>query len=302
MLDVLIIGSGPAGLSASIYAKRSNLSLAVVEKEYEGTGQIAYSSKVDNYLGMMGLSGYDLGEAFRNHAVSMDVNFIEDEVISVSKEENGLFCVKTGDNGIITSKTVVYAAGCVNRHLEVPGEEKFIGKGISFCAVCDGAFYNGKTVVVAGGGDVALDDALYLSDICNKVYLVHRRDTFRGAQSTVEKLKSKSNVEFVTNARIIGIEGDKKVDRILLEDGRTIETDGVFEAVGMKPVTEAVKELCNLDEKGYIIAGETCETSCKGLYAAGDVRTKQLRQVITAAADGAQAVNSLKKYISDGMV
>jgi thioredoxin reductase (NADPH) len=296
MLDILIIGSGPAGLSAAVYAKRANLSVLVAEKEYYGTGQIAESSRVDNYLGFAGVSGYDLGEKFREHAESFGVEFKEGRAEKF-EFENNVWKVLFQNGDEIRTKAVIYAAGAVHRHLGIAGEKEFANKGVSYCATCDGAFFKGKTVAVIGGGDTALDDALYLADICSKVYLVHRRDEFRGAAKTVELLRKKEAVEFVLNAKPDVILGTEKVETLRLEDGRSLHVDGVFIAVGMSPVTEAVKGVVELDENGYVAADETGETSAKGFFAAGDVRTKMLRQVVTAAADGGNAAVLAEKYI-----
>ena len=282
MLDVVIIGSGPAGLSAAIYAKRANLDAVVLEKEYLGTGQIAYSSRVDNYPGLPGKDGYSLGETFLEHAEGLGVTIEEAEVTAITKKEQS-FVISCEDGKNIEAKTVVYAAGCQNRRLGVQGEEKLLAQGVSFCAVCDGAFYKGKKAAVIGGGDTALDDALYLSDICEQVYLIHRRAEFRGAEKTKKKLEELSNVTILTNTRV--------------HNGGTIAVDGVFEAVGMIPNTELLKNLDVLDEKGYVIAGEDCNSSLAGLFVAGDVRTKSLRQVVTAVADGAVAIQSATGYI-----
>ena len=297
MLDILIIGSGPAGLSAAIYGKRANLDILVAEKEYLGTGQIAESSQVDNYLGMIGMSGYDLGETFREHAQKLDVNFYEGEAKQFAQTIDGW---KTYfDNGdCIESKCVIYAAGAIHRHLGAQGEEDFLGKGVSYCAVCDGAFYKGKETAVIGGGDTALDDALYLSELCKKVYLIHRRDQFRGSVKTLEKLKQLENVEIITEAQVVAIEGKKTVTSITLNTGRTILLDGVFCAVGMAPQTEVLKDVVPLDSSGYVIADETGETSKKGFFVAGDVRTKQLRQVVTAVSDGANAAVAVAEYLA----
>ena len=185
--DVSIIGSGPAGLSAAIYAKRANLSAIVIEKEYEGTGQIAESGRVDNYLGLPGISGYDLGETFREHAVKLEVEFLEQEVTRIQKEESGQFQMTFSDSSVIESKTVIYAAGASPRRADIPGEKEYVGKGVSYCAICDGSFYRGKKVAVLGGGDTALDDAAYLAGLAEQVYVVHRRKEFRGAVVTVRK-------------------------------------------------------------------------------------------------------------------
>ena len=282
--DVSIIGSGPAGLSAAIYAKRANLSAIVIEKEYEGTGQIAESGQVDNYLGLPGISGYDLGETFREHAVKLEVEFLEQEVTF-------------SDSSVIESKTVIYAAGASPRRADIPGEKEYVGKGVSYCAICDGSFYRGKKVAVLGGGDTALDDAAYLAGLAEQVYVVHRRKEFRGAVVTVEQLKEKENVTFVLEHQVKEITGKAKVTGVALEDGTVIDVDGVFVAFGSVPQTALVKDLVELDPAGYVKADETGETSLAGLYVAGDVRTKKLRQVVTAVSDGANAATAVAEYL-----
>ena len=319
MYDIIIIGSGPAGLSAAIYAKRANLNVAVAEKEYEGTGQIAESGNVNNYLGLPNINGYDLGEKFREHAVSLNVEFIEKEAVEIEAVQNdecaaesAIYRVKFDDDTIEEARALIYTAGAYPRKAGVPGEDEYTGKGVSYCAICDGAFYKGKTVAVLGGGDTALDDALYLADICEKVYLVHRRDSFRGAQSTVELLKQKENVELVLNETVTEIYGEKKPTGIKLKSGRELALDGVFVAYGSVPQSELLKNLVQLDERGYVVAGEdgiTYATAKKddtdrkiqpGLYVAGDVRTKTLRQVVTAVSDGANAATTAAEYLLTG--
>ncbi len=298
ILDVLVVGSGPAGLSAAVYAKRASMSVKVVEKMYMGTGQVAESGRVDNYLGLPGMNGYEMGEVFRSHAQEFDVPFLEGEVCGFEKSRDcDCWVVKLSNGEVQQAQAIIYAAGAKHRHLGVPGEEEFGGRGVSYCAVCDGAFYRGKSVVVAGGGDTALDDALYLSELCEKVYLVHRRDKFRGAAATLEKLQQKENVEIITSAVIKEILGDKRVQSVALADGRCLAVSGIFIAVGMIPETECVKEIVALDESGYIVADETGRTNKDGFFAAGDVRTKQLRQVITAVSDGANAAISAAEYL-----
>lgn len=318
MFDIIIIGSGPAGLSAAIYAKRANLNVAVAEKEYEGTGQIAESGNVNNYLGLPNINGYDLGEKFREHVVSLNVEFIEKEAVEIAAvqndecaEESAIYRVKFDDDTIAEARALIYTAGAYPRKAGVPGEDEYTGKGVSYCAICDGAFYKGKTVAVLGGGDTALDDALYLADICEKVYLVHRRDSFRGAQSTVELLKQKENVELVLNETVTEIYGEKKPTGIKLKSGRELAIDGVFVAYGSVPQSELIKNLVQLDERGYVVAGEDGITYAAikkadadrriqpGLYVAGDVRTKTLRQVVTAVSDGANAATTAAEYLRD---
>lgn len=295
--DVGIIGSGPAGLSAAIYAKRANLSAVVIEKEYEGTGQIVESGQVDNYLGLPGISGYDLGEQFREHAVKLGVSFLEQEVTEIKKEDSAVFTIIFEDGSSVEAKTVIYAAGATPRRANIPGEQEYSGKGVSYCAICDGSFYRGKKVAVLGGGDTALDDAVYLADLAEQVYVIHRRKEFRGAATTVEKLRKKENVTFVLEHQVKEITGAEKVNGVVLEDGTAIAVDGVFVAYGSVPQTNLLKELVILDAAGYVKAEETGETSLAGLYVAGDARTKKLRQVVTAVSDGANAATAVVEYL-----
>lgn len=295
--DVSIIGSGPAGFSAAIYAKRANLSAIVIEKEYEGTGQIAESGRVDNYLGLPGISGYDLGEAFREHAVKSGVSFLEQEVTGIKKEDPETFQITLADGTSVESKTVIYAAGAIPRRADVPGEKEYAGRGVSYCAICDGSFYRGKTVAVLGGGDTAVDDAIYLAGLAEQVYVIHRRKQFRAAAATVEKLKEKENVMFLLEHQVKAVTGTEKVTGVVLEDGTSIAVDGVFVAYGSVPQTALLSDLAALDAAGYVKAEETGETSVKGLYVAGDVRTKKLRQVVTAVSDGANAATAVVEYL-----
>ncbi len=296
MLDILIVGSGPAGLSAAVYAKRAGLNVLVAEKVYFGTGQVAESNRVDNYLGISGINGYELGEKFRTHAEQLGVEFVNKEALNFIRD-NDIWKVEFDNGDVLKTKTVIYATGAIHRHLNIAGESEYAGKGVSYCATCDGAFFKGKVTAVIGGGNTALDDALYLSDISSKVYLIHRRDEFRGSYDTVKKLKEKENVEMIMNSKLQEITGGEIVTGITLEDGRSISVDGVFIAVGMVPVTEAVKSVVTLDDNGYIIAGENGKTSAKGFFAAGDVRTKELRQIITAVSDGANAAVQAENYV-----
>ena len=300
MWDSLIIGSGPAGLGAAIYGKRAGLSVLVAEKEYMGTGQIAESGQVDNYLGLVGKSGYDLGEIFLEDAKNLGVEFYEGEAVAFEKKENG-WSVSFENGEVIEAKTVIYGAGAKHRPLGLPEEADYAGKGISYCAICDGAFYKKKVTAVIGGGDVAVEDAIFLAGLCEKVYLIHRRDSLRAAKSLQEKLFTLPNVELVWNAAVEEITGEAFVTGVQLLDTQTKEerfvaADGIFIAVGIQPVSESFKSLVKTDEAGYICAGEDCCTSVPGIFAVGDVRTKKLRQIVTAVADGANAVNSVQEY------
>lgn len=295
MYETVVIGSGPAGLSAALYLKRAGKNVIVIEKEYEGTGQIAQSICVENYLGLNTLSGEELGERFRQHVLSEDVPIIEDEVTEIVHKDTWRIILASGKS--IETQTLVYAAGAVPRELEISGEKEYQGKGVSYCAYCDGSLYKGKDTAVIGGGDTALDDALYLSDICRKVYLIHRRSEFRGNHAAVEILKKRENVEISLGSSVRQVTGGNKLEELLLDNGRKIHISGLFAAVGSVPVSELVKDYAERDENGYVIAGEDGITSAPGLFAAGDVRTKKLRQVITAVSDGANAAVSAINYL-----
>ena len=301
MYDVIILGSGPAGLSAAVYASRAGLSFAVIEKDYMGTGQIAYTEQVDNYLGYYSIDGFSLGEKFREHAEALGTEFIEGEVTELSRTDSG-WKVALSDGNNFEAKTVIYALGASPKKLGIAGEEEFAGRGVSYCALCDGAFFEGKTVTVIGGGDTALSDALYLSKTAEKVYVVHRRNKFRANASLVKKAEEAANIEFVLEAvptEIIGAESVTGIKYTRNGTEKTLGTDGVFAAVGSLPNTSLLKGTADLDERGYVIADESCITSAEGLFAAGDVRTKAVRQVITAAADGANAAVSALNCINN---
>ena len=321
MYDLIIIGSGPAGLSAAVYGKRAGMELLVVEMAPMSGGQVLNTYEVDNYLGMPGINGFDMGMQFREHADKLGVEFLDAEVISLEPVEamaenrdeivaaemnredpQNYYKVHTTE-GVYETKTIILATGAGHARLGVPGEEKFSGRGVSYCATCDGAFYRGKTVAVVGGGDVALEDAIYLSRFCEKVYLIHRRDELRGAKILQEELFQKENVELLYSHTVQEIQGEDMVTGLLIKDlkaekNNVLSVDGVFIAVGIIPHTDLAKELLECDEKGYVIAGEDCVTSMPGVFVAGDARKKQLRQIITAVADGANAVTSVGIYLT----
>lgn len=299
MYDLIIIGSGPAGLSAAVYGKRAGLNLLVLEKVPMSGGQVLNTYEVDNYLGLPGMNGFDMGMQFRAHADKLGVEFRETEVLSLS-ERNGMKIVKT-DAEELEAKTVILATGAVHARLGVPGEEELSGMGVSYCATCDGAFFRGKTVAVVGGGDVALEDAIYLARTCEKVYLIHRRDELRGAKVLQEELQSLENVEILYSCTVEEIQGEDAVENLRVKNVKTGEISdlpvaGIFVAVGIRPNTELVRNMVDCDEGGYILAGEDCATNVPGLYAAGDVRKKPLRQIITAVADGANAAVAAGSY------
>ncbi len=300
--DLIILGSGPAGLSAAIYAARAELNTLVIEKAPVSGGQIINTSDVDNYLGLPGINGYDMAVKFREHCDKFQVPFVEGEVASISYIGNIKKIILA--NGIeYQAYTIIIATGAIHRNLGVKGEEELSGCGVSYCATCDGAFFRGRTTAVIGGGDVALEDAIFLSRLCQKVYLIHRRDEFRAAKVLVSKAISLPNIEILYDTTVKEISGDDCVSGLKLFNVKSnvdfdIAVDGVFLAVGTKPVTDFCAPEIIKDKGGYIEAGEDCATSVPGIYAAGDVRSKPLRQIITAAADGANAVASVEKYIS----
>lgn len=301
--DVVIIGSGPAGLAAAIYAKRAELSLVVIEKAGLSGGQIINTYEVDNYPGTPGISGFELGTKFREHCDKLETTFVTGEVTSFQLEGSTKL-IKLDNGEEYRSKTVIIATGGVPRHLDVEGEEKFSGLGVSYCATCDGAFFKNKEVAVVGGGDVAVEDAIFLARICKKVYVIHRRDQFRASKSLTTRLQSMDNVIILWDSVVEKIAGNEVVENIDVKNLKTNEkqtypVSGVFIAVGYTPNSEVYKEVVAADEGGYIIAGENCETNIPGVYAAGDVRTKELRQIITAASDGANAVTAVEKYLNN---
>ncbi|MQN02283.1 MAG: thioredoxin-disulfide reductase [Lachnospiraceae bacterium] len=303
MYDTVIVGSGPAGLTAGIYAKRAGLECVVIENTPIGGGQIATTDRVDNYPGLLGVNGMDLGMKFREHAEKLGCEFKDGQVVEI-EDKGSAKIVKLQDGSGIETKTVILALGADHRQLGVPGENELRGKGVSYCATCDGAFFRGKDVAVVGGGDVALEDAAFLSRFASKVYLIHRRNEFRGAKALADEAASKENVTFVFDTIVTKVDGENSVTGVETENKKTgekgaIPVNGVFMAVGTKPNVEGIAGLPEADEKGYITAGEDCVTSIPGIFVAGDLRTKQLRQVITAAADGANAVTSVQKYLSN---
>lgn len=300
--DIIIIGSGPAGLCAAIYAKRAQLEMLVIEKDFSSGGQMVKTYEVDNYPGLPGMSGYDMAEAFRKHADKLGAAFVRENVKEV-QTEGDLKKITTNKNRYFT-RTLVIAAGARHRTLGIPGEEAFSGMGVSYCATCDGAFFKGGVTAVIGGGDVAVEDAIFLSRICKKVYLIHRRDELRAAGILQESVKAIENVEIVWDTIPREIRGTEQVQGLAVENVKTGETkelavDGVFVAVGIIPNTEEFGSLVKLNESGYIEAGEDCASDIPGIFAAGDIRTKQLRQIVTAAADGANAVDSAQKYLME---
>lgn len=332
--DLVIIGSGPAGLAAAIYAQRARLNTLVIEKEMMSGGQVLSTYEVDNYPGLPGINGFDLGMKLRQHAEQLEAVFCEDEIegielVKAEEQKEQLQAAelrevsdsmmsksaaeKTGNSAVMKriigkkdtyyGKTVIIASGAMHSKLGVPGEEEFGGMGVSYCATCDGAFFRKKVTAVVGGGDVAIEDAIFLARMCERVYLIHRRDQLRGARSLQEKLFALDNVTVLWDTVVEEIRGDGKVNSLAVKNVKTQEqselsVDGVFVAVGITPNSQPFSQLLPLDH-GYIMADETCETEVPGVFAAGDVRKKQLRQIVTAVADGANAVTSAERYLTE---
>lgn len=303
MFDLIIVGAGPAGLAAAIYAARAELKFIVLEKEIMSGGQIINTYEVDNYPGLYHVGGFDLAMKFREHADALGASFVTGEVEKIEDIPAGKRIV-CKDGTEYETKTVILSGGAKHRKLDVPGEESLAGSGVSYCATCDGAFFRGKEVAVVGGGDVAVEDALFLARLCKKVYVIHRRDTFRAAKTLVTRLTEAENVEIIYDSVVKEIQGKFKVEALRLEnkktqEERTVALDGVFIAVGMLPETLGYEGLVELDAAGYIVADETGVTSDPAIFAAGDIRTKALRQVVTAASDGANAVQSVERYLAE---
>ncbi len=301
LYDIVIIGSGPAGLSAAVYALRAELKTIVLERDSMSGGQVLNTDEVDNYLGLPKMNGFELGTKFEEHAKQMGMKAISAEVVRIEKQDN-IWVVVTEEESYQT-KTVLLATGTRHRKLEIPGEEKLSGKGVSYCATCDGAFFRNKEVAVVGGGDVAVEDALYLSRICKKVYVVHRRELFRAAPSLVRRMKEVENIELILGFIPEQICGEVVVEKLIIkekegEKKKELSVSGVFVAIGTVPESELYQGIVPLDKTGYVIAGEDGKTQIPGIFAAGDIRTKRFRQIVTAVADGANAIHAIEEYLT----
>lgn len=293
--DIIIVGGGPAGLTAAIYARRAGKSVLLLEKESFG-GQIASSPCVENFPGHMAISGTELADLLYSQAENLGARIELEEVLSI---ENGEIKTVATDYGSYTCKALILATGMKHRTLGLPGED-MLG-GISFCAVCDGAFHTGRDVAVVGGGNTALQDALFLSDICKSVTVIHRRDAFRGDPILVEKLKARENVTFLLDCVVTALHGEGSLSSLSVQNVKTGETvemavTGLFEAVGQLPEKALAEPLVVLDESGFVAAGESCLTNASGVFAAGDCRAKEVRQLTTACADGAVAALAAVQY------
>ncbi len=298
MYDMIIIGAGPAGMSAAVYGVRAGKRVLLLEKKVFG-GQIVNTPQIENYPGIPQISGFEFANALSGQVKALGVEWKLEEVKFVEKREN-VFFVQT-NKGEYEGKSVIVATGARNRKLGLPGEPELTGHGVSYCATCDGMFFKGKDVAVNGGGNTALEDAIHLSQYCRHVYLIHRRDSFRGEEKRLEILKEKSNVSFLLNSVISEINGKAQLESIKIITQNEYETvlpiSGLFIAIGQEPETEVVEGLLERDEKGYLKATEECKTSVEGMFVAGDCRTKQVRQLTTATADGSVAALTACEYL-----
>ena len=301
MYDIIVVGGGPAGLTAALYALRAGKSVLVIEKSTFG-GQITWSPKVENYPAIPSVSGTELGDRLMAQAEAQGAEFELDEVIS-AELDGDVKRVKTDFGGEFEAKALIIAVGAKPRMLGLEREEELVGNGVCFCAVCDGAFYKNRPVAVSGGGNSALQDAVLLSDTCSKVYLIHRRATFRGEAKLVETLRSKDNVEFVLESSVTALHGENELSGITVtnKDGasRDISVDGLFVAVGHAPDNSVFAQLMELDEAGYAASDESCLTKTRGVFVAGDCRRKAVRQLTNAAADGSAAALAACSYIDN---
>ncbi|HHU20839.1 MAG TPA: thioredoxin-disulfide reductase [Acholeplasma sp.] len=299
MYDCLVIGAGPGGLTAAIYCSRANLKVAVLEKMMPG-GQVANTYKIDNYPGVPEVSGVDLALKMYDQALTLGVEYLPLEVTGIEKKQDAFF-VKTNEQ-TLKAKTVIIATGTKNRKLHVEGEDKFLGKGISFCAICDGSFYKDRDVLVVGGGNSALEESLYLSSIVRKVTIVNLADEPTAFQNIQEKVKKTKNIEVINSSQVIAFNGDEVLKEVEIKDLKTnkvtsLKVDGCFEYIGHIPNTDFLKDLGILNDYGYIVVNENKETKIKGLFGVGDVIDKEIRQITTATGDGTIAALNAAKYL-----
>ncbi len=298
MYDIIIIGAGPAGLTAAIYGRRADKSVLVIEKGVFG-GQVTFSPKIENYPGFSELSGNELADKMVEHAISLGAEFEMDTVTAIN---DGEIKEVITENGSYSARTVIIATGAAHRHLGVEGEEKYLGNGISFCAVCDGAFYAGQTVTVIGGGNSALQEAILLSATSQKVIVVQNLPSLTGEEALQKLLRAKDNVEIICSSVVTGFTGEDTLKGITIrntDNGNetTVDCDGCFVAIGLVPATDFLENTVTLNAYGYVDATESCKTNLDGIFVAGDCRSKEIRQITTATADGATAALAAIKYI-----
>lgn len=297
MYDIIIIGAGPSGMSAALYALRANKKVLLLEKKCYG-GQIINASNIENYPALPNVSGYDFATNLYNQIKSLGVILKYEEVLEVTDKKEVITRKDT-----YKGKNIIIATGLKKRKLNLENEDKLLGSGISYCATCDGNFYKNKNVAVVGGGNTALEDALYLSNIASKVYLIHRRDNFRGEKKLISEVKEKNNIELILSSNITKIIGEDNLNSIEITDNRNniskLEIDGLFIAIGNIPDNNRFKNIIDLDENGYIIANANLKTKTDNIYVAGDTRVKTLRQLVTATSDGAIAVTEITKEMEN---
>ena len=307
MIDVLIIGAGPAGLSAAIYVERAGKSAVCLEALTVG-GQIVNTPEIENYPGIKKTSGFEFSMALYEQSTGLGAEIVYEKAVNIEEnpsadvDKNKTYKVTTESGKTFEARSVIIATGAKNRHLGISREEELLGKGISYCATCDGAFFKGKDVAVNGGGNTALEDALFLSNYCNKVYIIHRRDQFRGEPKNLEALKDKDNIEYVLDSTVVELRGDKALESVMVKNKKTeevkeIPVSGLFIAIGQEPDNKDFSDFVSLDEKGYIISDESCTINKSGIFVAGDCRTKKVRQLTTAASDGAVAALAACEYL-----
>lgn len=294
MYDIIIIGAGPAGLTSAIYARRAKKNVLVLEALSYG-GQIINTLSIENYPGLPNVSGFDFATILYNQAKDLGAEVRFEKVLNI---EDGKIKKVNTSKGSYEGKTVIIATGCENRKLGIDLEEELTGRGVSYCATCDGNFYKGKAVAVVGSGNSALDDALYLSDIASKVYLINKKDVFTGEKAILDLIKEKDNVEIIYNSSVTKLIGKEKIEGIEINNESVIDVAGVFVAVGRVPENENFRKLIEINDKGYIVSSENCHTNVSGIFVAGDCRVKRLRQLVTATSDGAMAATEAIKYIN----
>lgn len=300
--ELIIIGSGAAGLTAGIYAGRAMIDTLIIEKLPISGGQLIKTYEIDNYPGLPGVTGVDLGQRMKDHINQYELDHVNGEVTKFEVKDN-IKEITLDNDKVYKGQVVLVATGADSRKLNIDGEDKLQGMGVSYCATCDGAFFRNKTAAIVGGGDTAVEDALFLSRICTKVYLIHRRDKFTATKIYLKKLKAAHNIEIITDSVVEEIIGDDMVEKVKIKNIKTnedkdLDVDSIFIAIGNNPNTEVFQGVIDMDENGYIIAEEEGDTNIPGVFAAGDVRTKVLRQVVTAASDGASAISSVEKYLN----
>lgn len=298
MYDIIIIGAGPAGLTAALYARRALKKVLVLEALSYG-GQIVNTLEIDNYPVNPHISGFDFATNLYNQVKELGAEFKFEKVIQI-KDGNSKKVITT--NNTYETKSIIIATGCENRKLGIAREEELIGKGVSYCATCDGAFYKGKDVAIVGGGNTAIEDGIYLSNLCNKVYIIVRRDVLRADATLVKQIEAKENIIILYNSQVSKLNGDDTLEsiKIVNKDGsvKNVLVSGIFIAIGRIPENEKFKEIIKLNKDGYIVATENCHTNIEGVYVAGDAREKNLRQLVTATSDGAIAATEAIKYLN----